>query len=373
MFYLTVMSNTAFVLSIVLVTLSLFNIVLGLFNIKSSASFMLLIFLMWMIHWSNNSNVDYVNYVNYFNNINLSTSILDFLSEGELGFYISIWLFKLLQMDYHSYLFLMTGISYWLLVIGLKRINSNLNLVLGLYFFMPYFLDVVQIRNFIGTSIFIWAIPDLISKKYNPKLYLFKILLSASFHYIYILYLPLLFYKYLNRRNNEYFFFFFISSLLLITYLNNKKIPFIEEIVSVFTSDDRIFQWLGNTTNLGFLLYWIIPITFFLVSFLLFYKSNQKSNFLNKNLFHFNLFLLFQLSFYFYASTFNRLARNLYFFQYSQLAFYNKKNKFQGNIILSVFVILIFIIPGYYIYLDYYFESVVIDALSNNIIVTIFS
>lgn len=86
-------------------------------------------------------------------------------------------------------------------VTGLLLIHSTLKRVYGdsvyfylLYLLYPFMMDVVQARNFIAMSIFISAVPFIISKnKLGWLKYLLIMLLASGFQILFLLFLPLAF------------------------------------------------------------------------------------------------------------------------------------------------------------------------------------
>ena len=110
-------------------------------------------------------------------------------------------------------------------IICLLLINSTVRKIYGdsvffwfLYFLYPFMMDVVQVRNFIAMSIFIYAIPLLLSKKRWDWL-IFLALLAAAvfFQKIFILFLPVAFL--MKFKESKIFKYIMVIGILIVVML----------------------------------------------------------------------------------------------------------------------------------------------------------
>jgi hypothetical protein len=109
-----------------------------------------------------------------------------------------------------------------------------------------------------------------------------------------------------------------------------------------------------------------------MISYLIYkFSQHSNSNYL-AFFFYLNFLTLFQLPLYFYASTFNRLSRNTYLIQYSLISQFNFRKVGYSKFLQTIILIIVLIVPGYYIFLDFYFESVIMDILNNNLFISFF-
>src|SRR5699024_6954639 len=107
------------------------------------------------------------------------------------------------------------------------------NLVYLFYFFTPFLVDIIQIRNFIAMSLVIYSINFLFEEK--NTLFLVLILFAATFHRQALVYLTLVLINLFKRNKNIINYMILLSiSFSIIMLFNNKDIPFWEEISGLF-------------------------------------------------------------------------------------------------------------------------------------------
>ena len=90
--------------------------------------------------------------------------------DKDIGFGALVWLFK--YYDF-KYIYLKTFVA----IVGLIMINSTAKVFLKdsklfylLYFIFEFFFDVVQVRNFLAMSVFIYAIKYLVDDSTLSKI-----------------------------------------------------------------------------------------------------------------------------------------------------------------------------------------------------------
>jgi hypothetical protein len=110
-------------------------------------------------------------------------------------------------------------------IICLLLINSTVRKIYGdsvffwfLYFLYPFMMDVVQVRNFIAMSIFIYAIPFLLSKKRWDWLVFLGLMAAAIFFQkIFILFLPVTFL--LEFKKSKIFKYIMVIAIIFVVML----------------------------------------------------------------------------------------------------------------------------------------------------------
>jgi len=166
-------------------------------------------------------------------------------------------------------------------IICLLLINSTVRKIYGdsvffwfLYFLYPFMMDVVQVRNFIAMSIFIYAIPLLLSKKRWDWL-IFLALLAAAvfFQKIFILFLPVAFL--MKFKESKIFKYIMVIGILIVVMLT-----------IFFSSGLGIFaDWLlENFAEYDFRINTYMKSNFEFVKQLFFVAANFFLLFLSKNI-----------------------------------------------------------------------------------------
>jgi len=345
---------------------------------KKFISFLLLFF-MWILYWANTMNPDYVNYTNVYNEIQSGASVFD-KSNYEIGYRLIIQAAVLLGINYETYLAILTICSFLLIHSTVKKYCQNYNYIYLLYFIFPFFLDVVQIRNFIIMAIFIYASKYLYDYSIKSKLkYIILILLASTIHLAAMFYLPMV----IIGRNRKYL----IHSVALLSILscvfiviNNKQIPYINELAISMSSNEKIYNWLQINTNWGFLQSWFLQTASFLMMLysrlmlkrkfpesIEHYKANKAVVFVEL-VYLINLMSFIYFPLYIFASTFARLMRNLLLLNYISFAIVNENIRGRNKLLFNVFVVgyvLVFFLVELYIP---YSEGVLDSILQNNLI-----
>ena len=366
---------------IISVILIFFNSIFA--NIKKHGKFIsfLLVLFMWVLYWSNNYNPDYIEYLRMYKSMEVGASI--FSPEREFGYGILMKIFVTIGLDFDVFIMIDTFICYCLIHSTVKKYCDNYNYVYLLYFIFPFFIDVVQIRNFIVMSILIYSIRYLI-EDYNIAniKYLFLILIASTIHIFALAYIPFILIKIDKNKYLIRGIIFFTIFNNLIVLLNDRHIPFVDTILTSIFRYDKIIFWLNSRTNWGFLVSWFMQIfSFSLVYFSIKLLRNHsqiiKENKLNSYYKHIKfievVYLINLISFiyfplYILGSTYTRLIRNVLVLNYTSFAIINDYEKGQKrlmfNSLVIIYVLFHFISQLYIPYKDIIINSI----LQNNIL-----
>lgn len=357
--------------------LYIFSVILVLLNLlygfsKKQNKFILftLILLAWIIFWGSYINPDYDVYLSIYNsNGEYTTNSLEY------GFILLIKIFNLLGFNYEMFLMTVSIVAFCLIHTTVKRFVVNYHYVYAFYFVFPFFMDVVQIRNFLMMAIFIYATKFLVEDKKIK--YLICIIIASSLQISAFAFLPFIL---INNKGKNYIVqvVFFISiSTSIILLLNNKEIPFLGNIID-FTQSDKLSFYFETTTNYGFLLYWFLQV----VSFVLISLSRQLyKKYCNVNLkddlkmkyinlvYWINVVAFAYLPLYLLNSNFSRLMRNLVILNYIVIAItsYVIKNKEENRI--YILIVLVYIVILFGILQIPFFNDTIKPILENNIII----
>jgi hypothetical protein len=257
----------------------------------------------------------------------------------EIGYLLLVKLFKIFGFEYNTFRIILSAIGILLIDQTVNKLLKNKSPFYLLYFIYPFFMDVVQVKNFLAMALFIFSVPYLISgKKIDILKYVMLIISASLIHVTAISYLPLIFF--IKKQKTILFKVMFIEAIIFLSiisfndYLLHNLSAIIINNLSLF--EDRVAIYAYRQTNLGFLLFWFIQF----MNFLLVYYSNRiykcskvnmtvtnEVNTINnkKNKFKINNFqfkyveLVFWINFYAFLflplyvfhSTFSRLMRNI--------------------------------------------------------------
>lgn len=335
----------------------------------------------WVLFFTNIQNPDYDNYVYmYYNGSNRVEWL--FLVVNNLCFKLGF--------SYHLYLAIISGCAFAIVGKFIKKNSLNPSLVLLLYIFFPFMIDIVQIRNFLVSVILLYSIQFILA---GSKKDLFKffvcIIIASGFQYIAYFYLLFLLIPFLmktmkmfNVRARYIIFFVYLCTIIL---FSNKII--LSSIGNVFTYfiDDYYQSYFEIKTNLGYIFYWIFQLASI---YLLVYshkiikgkvlqKNGEKSHILirfSEVTLIINIILILAFPLYVFRTIFTRIIRNiliLNFVTYSN-AFSllrrdsAKKTLFLCSVLILNFLILyVDIVAGYYneIVYPFFTKSLLFDFL----------
>ena len=355
-------------------------------NVKLFAYIMLLF--MWIVFWGNTKNPDYETYNRLYSNIQSGASVFN-TSEAEIGYQILMKIGALLGLSYKMFISIVSLCCYALIHSTVKRFCTNYNYIYVLYFIFPFFLDVVQIRNFIVMSLFIYAVRYLFDNtKRSQMKYILIIFLGSLIHYSLLLFLPMILISFDSRKN--LIRIISVTSVFgsLIILLNNKEIPFIKQIASFVFDSNKVLFWFDSKTNWGFLLFWFMQTCSFLimwytkVSIIKYYKKdiNQMNDPLYiysydndlrfvKLIYWINVMAFSFFPLYLMASTFTRLMRNIILLNYISFAITNKRIKNINEKVIYNTLIMVYILVFFLVELFLPYKDTIINAiLQNNIV-----
>jgi hypothetical protein len=349
-------------------------------------AFMLLLF-MWILFWANTMNPDYFNYMRLYSDIQSGSPV--YVENGkDIGFRIIIKLGIALGLSYEFFLSLIVIFAFLLIHSTVKQFCKNYNYVYLLYFIFPFFLDVVQIRNFLFMALFVYATKFLIDNSKKSKIkYVIIISLASLIHIIGILYLPMVLIgvKKKNYLIRGIVLFSVLTSLIIV--VNDKQIPYIGKLL---IDNERLFSWISIRTNWGFLLFWLMQTLSFLIMY--YSLSTIKKNIIGSTgtevksvrskeinaiqtdkdiifvqlVYWINLIAFIYFPFYIIASTFTRLLRNILLLNYVSFAIVSGRIKKRDkrlifNMLVAIYVLFFFLIE---LYIPY--SEVILDAILQN-------
>lgn len=272
---------------------------------------------------------------------------LEFLFSG------SIYLARAFRLTYDQFYFLLCMMGCTILFHAVRKL-LNINKWFYLFYLLwPFFLDVIQIRNFICMSFLILGLCYLVyDEKYAVVKFLICLVIGAGFQMIAILYLPIPFLKKVNmdKLGKIIIGISVIAGVLMgINIRNTMKV--IDAIIPKFLFDDvRVENYTQiKVQHLGYVFNWGIQICNFIFAWILKKTYCNRATptkerefgikILNLN-YEIWLFMFLYMPLYRFNGNFHRIMRNLmpymYISLFTWLKIFIKKEK-KINLIPTVY------------------------------------
>lgn len=154
-------------------------------------------------------------------------------------------------------------------IVGLVLITSAVNYWLTkpslfylIYFIYPYMMDVVQVRNFLAMSIFVFALRFLVieskEEKKNALLYVLLLLVASSIQKTALVYLPLVLINRVERKKFLKGIITFAAFLSVFVGLNSSMVNLIGQYVlnNLSESLSGSAGFLTRNTHYGWMILW---------------------------------------------------------------------------------------------------------------------
>lgn len=215
-----------------------------------------LILLLCVLMGTNTRNPDYYNYRLMFM---LKKSTIEF------GFTSLIYLFRSIGLNYHAFRLFLTILGFVLIHHTVKKVTDRPSFFYILYMIYPFFLDAVQIRNFVAMAILIFAFPFLMKTDVKSKFYyILLIFLATSMHIMSLVYLLFLLIEPIQKSTKFARIYFIIVMILGLVSLNRALFEsIVEGVIRLLAMIYPQIGYYGDiSTRYGFLIYWGIQIGF---------------------------------------------------------------------------------------------------------------
>ncbi|MGY6213107.1 EpsG family protein [Cytobacillus firmus] len=250
----------------------------------------------------------------------------------DYGYMLLVKFFNLLGFEYTGFRMITSIFGILLIHQTVKKLIRNHSPFYLLYFIYPFFIDIVQVRNFLVMALFIYSIPFLLSnKRLDIVKYIILTLLASTIQLTAIVYLPIVFL--IRIRKNVFIRSILIITIILLVIVALNR-PLLNSLSTLIIStlgeyDTRVLDYSHIQTNFGFLLFWFLQTINFLLVFWanrIFLRNdisksdNELSNLLKTNTINkkfmiltlwINIFAFVFLPFYVFQATFSRFMRNI--------------------------------------------------------------
>lgn len=185
-----------------------------------------------------------------------------------------------LGVSFEGFRFVIGIVGIALIGQTIMKLSQQFNFVIILYFIFPFILDVIQIRNFLGSALLIYSFQFLVKdQKFKSLIF---ILLASSIHSLIILFIPFIFLYHFSLRKT--FTFGAVATPILIMLTSTL---FFQSILKIFADDSVLNKISGylNKAGSGFLFLWSMQLTFVLLIYGIYrsfkLKFPQKASILN--------------------------------------------------------------------------------------------
>lgn len=144
----------------------------------------------WILSTLNFYNPDIDNYKNLYKVIGDGVQVRNI----ERGFCIFIMLANRINLSYNEFIFVFLSIAVFIFLKALIFFDKDIKTPLLLYIIFPFFLDVVQIRNFMAMAITLFSLRFLVRDDWKGIcFYIVGILTASAFHSVALCYLVFIF------------------------------------------------------------------------------------------------------------------------------------------------------------------------------------
>jgi len=326
----------------------------------------LLIALLWLLVWGATDNADYRNYKMKYEMISESGYVNEFHVFSEFGFAFLMKIASLMSLNYSGFLFVVSFVALLLIDSTVVRYCKNTNYVYLLYFVFPFFLNAVQIRNFLAMSLLVFSIRYIVDDYKLKKIrFLVLILFASLIHVSFVVYAPLVFITMKKRKTLIGLLVVISISLSAVLVVSGNSLTQLGLFLSDATGQEKVALWLSTRTRFGFVVSWLTQITIFALAvfsrnvWLQSDLGTGKHEFSGKTIFGkekrfievvfwIDLYAFSFFPLYVSASTFDRLLQNLLVLNYvafastSLLLRENPKKQALFNVFVFGFVFVLF-------------------------------
>ena len=330
---------------------------------------------MMVIMGGSNQNPDAVGYETIFENPH---------SFRDPGFGLLVILFRGLGLDVYS-------MRLSLAVIGLLLINSVVRkylepryqaLAFAAYFVSPFFLDVVQVRNFFSMALFVYAMEKLVEDSGRSGIikYMLLMLIAASIQKMFIIYFPLVALEVVNRNRRIYKILLMTALAAVIFFWCKPLMSLVIQIIVALSSNTGVGQsYVVRRTNLGGYANWIMIFLHFAcvkycISIQESYGEHKDTKIYRFSRYTYisNLYGIVFLPLFLMTLDFLRIQRNLFILNY--IVYFatlsqNRKNNYNGkpNIVLIMFGLVTIVYTFFWMFLrDGGITGIILPILTTN-------
>lgn len=353
-------------------------------RIKNFLTFLIIIYLVILMGGSL-ENPDTVIYQNIFER--------DFFIK-DIGFGVLIYALKSIGITFNVFRLTVATIGILLIHHTVNKYVKNTSYFYILYGIYPFMFDIVQVRNFLAMSLFVYAVPFLLElNRKNILKYISIVAIAASMQKIALVYIPLVFVRNIkNKKILKRILMVIIVCSIIVGLSRNVLFKFSDVILTMFSEDlSGLSNYLNINTNWGWIIFWGEQVA----NFALVYWANKiifdkiKSGEANKLysqitvkfselIYSINLYMFIFLPLFVIDENFTRIIRNvmplnlMIYCIAGQMLMNNKKlsikrrEKNNETAVLFIPIIILYQVFLLFMLSRSYWDSIVLPVFNNN-------
>lgn len=249
-----------------------------------------------------------------------------------------------------------------------------------IYVICPFFLDGIQLRNFIGMALLVFAVPFLVNGGWKGEMiYLILVILASLMQKTFLIYIPLVFINLVSEDKFLRYLGFFVLIFFIILGLNKNLVAYFEALLLRLFADslDGVSGFLTEMTNWGWLFSWVSTALSIFTTGIIKESFRLSDDVAGKRfvegVYLINLYTTIALPLYVMSTNFYRIGRNVQVLNIVVFCLYfqNVKNKQihtrrDNELFVILFVVMqIAFIAGYVLYAEYW-DLIVLSAFRSN-------
>lgn len=319
--------------------------------------FYLFLAILWILFAYNTDNLDWHSYELIYENIDLYNI--------EIGFKLVCKLCIRLGLEYNAVVWGIGTVGLFLISRIIKKYSNSPSVVLVLYAIFPFFLDVIQIRNFAAMVIFLCSIQFILDDVPHKRIkYIIGILVASTFHVVALAYLVFLLIDVKKAYLKLAAWIALGGSVIVLL--------FPQLVLRVTANIPRLQKYvysLDDTRMLTKLLFLAILVVMYIMTTILLKGAEDKKEYdvlmkMSVIMFCFYPILIFSVDMF-------RIIRNTYLLYYMLCinCIVRKGNIVRirrDKFVLCIGLVLLAVISNYLFISIYSFETVIMNILENN-------
>ena len=258
-------------MKVVVLIVIMMNILSFLIDKYSKMISVISLVLLSIVIYNAQKYADIINYERYF----IGTLTKTYVSR-EIGFFYITKFVQLFTTDYNTYRTVLFCFGLLIMCCTAFRYGDNISLFLIAYASYFYFLDGIQIRNFLSISIVAYSMKWILQEeKESIFKYITGIVIASTIHSMFIIYalFILVKYDYINKLNGKDYkkviteLAVLLSVLMFIAF---RYSSIIQVLIMSFGSNfadisERIAAYFSTSTHLG----WVLPSVLYILNLVL--------------------------------------------------------------------------------------------------------
>lgn len=302
-------------------------------------------------------NADMIYYKPYYDTVSTRA-----FKATEIGFYLIVLLANKLSLGYIGLRLITFLWGQLFLMLGLNKLCLNKHLFIVLYCLFSFYIDDIQLRNFVASCIVFFAFSFLQDENDMSGCfkYILFVLLATTFHTSAIFYLSFIWVKLPYRKIWLQLLAILVFLLEIVIVINGKRVPFISTIANIILANDtrRALQYFSSTTNGSVSVVILILLNIMLAYYT--YRYTEKINgsgqsiVSSRNIFYCSIIQLIWLPLLWINVEFYRFPRNMLLLHYATLCNFlvQEKRKPTKKKLVIIFMYIVNLIA--WLYIAYY-------------------